>query len=73
MQERDPAATVLACAWSWCWQLPGREVLMLVQALAHKGRMGVRVGGDAARHILEEWKASARCGGLGYKLCTLGK
>lgn len=42
---------------------------MLVQALADEGRMDVRVGGDAAWHILKEWKASARSGGLSYKLC----
>lgn len=37
-----------------CWELPGREVSLLVQALAHEGRMGVRTGGDAAWHILKE-------------------
>lgn len=43
-----------ARAGSWCRQLPGREVSVLVQALAHKGSMDVRVGGDAAWHILKE-------------------
>lgn len=45
---------MLACAGSWCWQLPGREVSVLVQALAQEGKMDVREGGDAAWHIPNE-------------------